>query len=293
MRFTLHNAEALAWMRGQKSASYHAVVTDPPFTSMEFDPANVAKLRAGRGGVWRKPPKLGGSQRAPLPRYTVMTAEDRRRLLEFMAAWYVEVARLLVPGGHAFVAAATATERYLFPPAEGSGLERRGTVARLVQTLRGGDRPKLAEEEFPDVCTSPRSAWEPWAIFRTPLSERTVAQNLRRHGAGALRRDADGLPFCDVIRSAPTGKAERALSPHPSLKPQRLMRRLVRASLPVVDRSGVGVGVVLDTFAGGGSTLAAAEYLGVESVGVELDASFYESARGGIVALSRLDLGSP
>jgi hypothetical protein len=26
---------------------------------------------------------------------------------------------------------------------------------------------------------------------------------------------------------------------------------------------------------------------------VELDASFYESARGGIVALSRLDLGSP
>jgi len=281
--FALHLAECLEWMRGQRARSFRAVVTDPPFTPLEFDAGNVAKLRAGRGGVWRQPPRLGGNPRAPLPRYTVMTPEDERRMRAFMALWYAEVARLLVPGGHAFVAASTATERLLFPPAEGSGLERRGAVARLVRTLRGGDRPKGAEAEFPGACTSPASGWEPWAIFRAPLSERTVAQNLRRHGAGALRRLADGRPFCDVIPCAPAGKKERALSPHPSLKPQRFVRRIVRAALPL------GRGLVLDPFAGGGSTLAAAERLGADSVGVEMDEVFCAMARAGVPALARFD----
>lgn len=283
MTFALHRAECLGWMRGQPPRSFHAVVADPPFTPLEFDAGNVAKLRAGRGGVWRQPPRIGGNRRAPLPRYTVVTPEDERRMRAFMAEWYVEVARLLVPGGHAFVAASTATERLIFSPADGSGLERRGVVARLVRTLRGGDKPKGAEGEFPDVCTTPRAAWEPWAVLRAPLSERTVAQNLRRHGAGALRRLADGRPFCDVIPCAPAGKKERALSPHPSLKPQRFVRRIVRAALPL------GRGLVLDPFAGGGSTLAAAERLGADSVGVEMDEVFCAMARAGVPALARFD----
>ncbi len=105
-------------------------------------------------------------------------------------------------------------------------------------------------------------------MCRKPL-EGTAAQNLKRWGTGGLRRVSATQPFKDVIVSAPTGRAERALAPHPSLKPQAFLRQLVRAALPL------GVGIVYDPFAGSGSTLAAAQAVGYHAVGTERDAQYY------------------
>jgi site-specific DNA-methyltransferase (adenine-specific) len=88
-----------------------------------------------------------------------------------------------------------------------------------------------------------------------------------------------------VIRSAPTHASERRLAPHPSLKPQRFLRTLVRGVLPL------GAGIVLDPFAGAGSTLAAAEAVGYASVGVERDARYFAVARAAIPRLAALDDG--
>jgi len=71
------------------------------------------------------------------------------------------------------------------------------------------------------------------------------------------------------------------------LKPQSFLRQLVRASLPL------GEGVVLDPFAGSGSTLAAANFVGYESVGVEKDPVYAKMAAQAIERLSRLDLVDP
>jgi site-specific DNA-methyltransferase (adenine-specific) len=76
-------------------------------------------------------------------------------------------------------------------------------------TMRGGDRPKNAHEEFTDVSVMPRSQWEPWLLFRKPLEGR-VQDNLRKWGTGGLRRISPEQPFGDVIRSAPTRVAERS-----------------------------------------------------------------------------------
>ena len=76
-------------------------------------------------------------------------------------------------------------------------------------------------------------------------------------------------PFGDVIPSAPTRAQERELAPHPSLKPQAFLRQIVRAVLPL------GEGVILDPFAGAGSTLAAANAVGYGSVGVEKDRNYF------------------
>ena len=88
-------------------------------------------------------------------------------------------------------------------------------------------------------------------------------------------------PFGDVIPSAPTRKNERALAPHPSLKPQAFLRRVVRGALPL------GKGIVLDPFAGAGSTLAAAEAVGYRSIGIEKDSHYFEMAREAIPKLIR------
>jgi site-specific DNA-methyltransferase (adenine-specific) len=148
-------------------------------------------------------------------------------------------------------------------------------------TMRGGDRPKNAHTEFSDVSVMPRSMWEPWLLLREPLDGR-VQDNLRKWQTGGLRRVSDDKPFGDVIPSHPTRAAERSLAPHPSLKPQSFLRKVVRAVLPL------GAGTILDPFAGAGSTLAAANAVGYASVGVELDPHYVEMAVDGIPKLTAL-----
>ena len=160
-----------------------------------------------------------------------------------------------------------------------AGLELRGYIARQVMTMRGGDRPKNAHKEFEDVSVMPRSQWEPWVVLRTPLEGR-VQDNLRKWGTGGFRRPSKDRPFGDVIVSHPTPAHERKIAPHPSLKPQAFMRQLVRAVLPL------GKGRVLDPFMGAGSTMAAANAVGYESVGIELDEHFYDLACAAVEPLS-------
>jgi site-specific DNA-methyltransferase (adenine-specific) len=65
-----------------------------------------------------------------------------------------------------------------------AGFERRGEIIRLVRTLRGGDRPKLSENELSDMSVMPRSCYAPWGLYSKPLSEVRIAINLRKWGAG-------------------------------------------------------------------------------------------------------------
>ena len=127
----------------------------------------------------------------------------------------------------------------------------------------------------------PRSMAEPWLLFRKPLEGR-VQDNLRKWCAGGLRRLSKDNPFGDVIRSHPTGTKEKRLAPHPSLKPQAFLRQLVRASLPLQK------GIVLDPFAGSGSTLAAANHIGYQSIGVEWSSQYVNLAEKALPELEAI-----
>ena len=154
-----------------------------------------------------------------------------------------------------------------------------------MQTLRGGYKPKGAEDDFPDVSVMPRSCWEPWGLFRKPFAG-TVADNLRRWGTGGLRRVSATEPFKDVIVCSPTRGREKAMAPHPSLKPQRFLRQLVRAALPL------GIGILYDPFAGSASTLAAAEAIGYRALGTDRDEDYLEMGRKAFAGLAALP-GNP
>jgi DNA modification methylase len=69
-----------------------------------------------------------------------------------------------------------------------------------------------------------------------------------------------------VLKAKPVHTTERL---HPVDKPEALMRDLIAPTTP-------GGGVVLDPFAGGGSTLVAATTLGRKSIGVELEERYCE-----------------
>ena len=280
-----YEVDCLEWLPKQLDHSFHAVVTDPPYGMLEYTPEQMRKLRAGRGGVWRIPPAIGGHRRSPVPRFTILRDSDLAALYSFFNGWGRILFPKLVPGAHVLIATSPLFSHVISQAMVDAGYEKRGEIVRLTQTLRGGDRPKNAEREFPDVSVMPRSAWEPWVLFRKPC-EGTVAENLRKWRTGGLRREADG-PFRDVILSSPTRPEERRLAPHPNLKPQAFLRRIVRAMLPL------GEGIVLDPFAGSGSTLAACEAVGYKGVGVEIDAEYVTVAQRAIPLLSRISLPQP
>jgi len=274
----LYHADCFAWLQRQPPNSIHAVVTDPPYGLFEYTPEQQAKLRVGRGGVWRIPPSFDGAVRSPLPRFTVLSTQDLRTLDQFFHEWTRLLIPVLVPGANVVVASNPLLSFMVAGALARAGLERRGELVRLVMTMRGGDRPKAAHEEFSGVSVMPRSMWEPWLLFRKPIEGR-VQDNLRKWKAGGFRRPSEDRPFGDVIPSSPTHKSERVLAPHPSLKPQDFLRVVIRGVLPL------GEGVVVDPFAGAGSTLAAAEAVGYESVGVERDAYFFDLARKAVPKL--------
>ncbi len=281
MSYRTYLADAFAWLDTREENSIHAIVTDPPYGLKEYTEIEKTKLRNGRGGVWRIPPAFDGCKRSPLPRFTVLDESDIAALRSFFANFAKQAMRVLVPGGHIMIATNPLLSHYVYLPIMAAGFEKRGEIIRLVQTLRGGDRPKNAHKEFHDVSVMPRSGWEPWGLFRKPCEGR-VQDNLRKWGTGGLRRVSGKNPFLDVIQSAPARSEERKIAPHPSLKPQAFMRQLVRAALPL------GRGIILDPFMGAGSTIAAAEAVGYASIGIEKDSSYYSVATKSIPTLARL-----
>lgn len=269
----LIHADCFEWMARIPEDSIHAIVTDPPYGVKEYDLDQLTKRSNGKGGIWRIPPSFDGHSRAPLPRFTALNPRERGQLRQFFVEWAKLTVRILRPGGHLFLASNAFLSHFVFSALVEGGLEFRGEIIRRVRTLRGGDRPKNAEVEFPEVSSLPRGCYEPWGLFRKPMpAGMKVSDCLREYQTGGLRRRANGLPFEDVIDSERTPKTERQIANHPSLKPQSFLRQLVYAALPL------GIGTVADPFMGSGSTIAAASALGLAGIGVERYADYFALA---------------
>ncbi len=281
----LVHADCFDWLSDIPEDSLHAIVTDPPYGVKEYEQEQLTKRKNGSGGIWRIPPSFDGSVRAPLPRFTALNERERVQLSHFFQKWAELSYRALRPGGHILIASNAFLSQLVFSALVAKGLEFRGEIIRLVRTFRGGDRPKNAEEEFPQVSSLPRSCYEPWGLFRKPMPRNmTVSQCLRKFGTGGLRRPHPEQPFSDVITSERTSQVEREIANHPSLKPQSFMRQLVHAVLPL------GSGIIADPFMGSGSTVAAAEAMQLQCIGVERHLEYYELSKRAIPQLARLSV---
>lgn len=279
------HADCLEWLSRIPENSLHAIVTDPPYGVKEYDFDQIEKRANGNGGIWRIPPTFDGHHRQPLPRFTALNPKERKQIQTFFFQWAKVATHALRPGAHVFLATNAFLSQLVFSALVEGGLEFRGELIRFVRTFRGGDRPKNAEAEFPNVSSMPRSGYEPWGILRKPMPARMkVSDCLREYQTGGLRRTPDDKPFTDIIASGRTPQSEKKIAKHPTLKPQALLRKIVHAALPL------GVGVIADTFSGSGSTVAAAEAVGVSAVGVERFADYYEMSLEAIPQLAAIQV---
>lgn len=281
------HADCLEWLSRIEENSLHAIVTDPPYGVKEYDSLELEKRANGCGGIWRIPPSFDGHVRSPIPRFTALEEKDRKRITILFTEWTQLVMKVLRPGGHIFIATNSFIAPLLYEAMQIGGAEFRGQIIRLVRTLRGGDRPKNAENEFPEVSSLPRGCYEPWGIFRKPLYKKMkVSDCLKEFQTGGIRRLPNGKPFEDVIFSERTPRIEKSIANHPSLKPQSFLRKIVYAVLPL------GTGIIADPFMGSGSTIAAAEALGLNSIGIERYYDYYNMANKTIPKLSKISFSN-
>lgn len=132
--YDIVNGDAFAWLVSAKTNSVPAVVTDPPYGLIEYTPRELEKLRRGRWGVWRIPPSFDGHQRKPLPRFTVLTDEDRVRLHGFFHRLAQRLLPILVPGGHVFITTNPLVSDLVYEPFMSAGFEKRGEIIRVIYT---------------------------------------------------------------------------------------------------------------------------------------------------------------
>jgi hypothetical protein len=183
----------------------------------------------------------------------------------------------------------------------GIGSTTRETRLKASQiTAPASDRSR----PWQGYSTALKPAWEPIILAMKP-TDGTFAQNALRHGVAGLNVDGcriqDGTEtYVEKPEYAPNGRwpanvafdedaAEQLGKPcrffycakaskrdrgegnnHPTVKPTELMRWLVRmVKMP----SGT---LVLDPFAGSGSTLVAAKMEGVDCIGIEREAEYID-----------------
>jgi hypothetical protein len=125
------------------------VVTDPPYGFVEYQEDNLDQLESGRGGVWRIPPALNGINRAPVPRFTVLTDNEKVEMFTFFERWAKALYPVLVPGAHVCIARRPSWPTCLTPPSSTPGLSFEASLSGSSPPSGAATGPRMPKTNLP------------------------------------------------------------------------------------------------------------------------------------------------
>lgn len=237
---TLIHADARAAVRGIPPKTVDAVITDPPYGDFQNAPS------AGRNTEgWAEWDGTGVTFDPEFWRACLEASKPGAALLAFNTPRIVH--RM-----------ATAIEQ--------AGWEIKDGIVWHYKTGQ------------PRSPYSLKPSWEAIVVARRPLDTTTIGRNIQDWGVGGLfiaderERDPEGRWPTNIMTVPKPSPSEKLDNDHPTVKPEALMRKLVRLACPPD-------GVVLDPFLGSGTTAVAAKLEGRRCIGIETGAAYLEIAR--------------
>ena len=211
---------------------------------------------------------------------------DKKIPLEYqqwVASWANDWHRVLVDGASCFVFAGRRFAHRVVVAFEDVGFSFRDMLAwnkvnaafkaQRISKVYGRRNDFVNADKFADWRVGNlRPVFEPILWFVKPYQQGgTISDNMLRSGVGAYNLEAWNkyVKHGDNLIVAPNEHSDRGS--HPTQKPIKLLKALIE----LTTQKGQ---VVLDPFAGSGSTLVAAKELMREYVGFEISKEYYDNA---------------
>ncbi len=263
--------------------SISACITDPPYNyefvghKWDADEINRRTGRARANGSKILVKNIPyGSGLAGGVRNERWYERNQENILDYQSwclEWGKQVFRVLKPGGIIAVFNSTRTVAHVQVALEAAGFYARDCVVyRRPSGIPKGlnlsaklKQKKHAEYEiWKGWHSCLRNEWEAIAILQKPL-EQNYLNTFIKHEVGLFfTENADGSFQSNIIENIKKDK-EDEFNVHCTVKPLALMEKLVEMFVPPSCKH-----IVLDPFAGSGTTLLAAKNLGRSYIGIEI-----------------------
>lgn len=270
------------------SVSVHLILSDIPYgigvEDWDILHENTNSALAGSSPGQERAGAIFRRRGKPINGWSEADRAIPREYYEWCASWASEWFRVLVPGGTAFVFAGRRFAHRCICALEDAGFsfkdmlgwvrERAPHRAQRISVIfdRRGDR--VSSEKWAGWRVGNlRPLFEPILWLTKPYKiGTTIADNALNYGVGPFNED-ELLRYVsrpDNLLDCGFGPGEAGL--HPTQKPVKLMQALIA----LTTKPGQ---VVLDPFAGSGSTAVAARNLGRHFIAYEINADYAAIAR--------------
>jgi len=208
--------------------------------------------------------------------------KNRDNILEYeewCLEWAQELYRVCKPGATVLVFNSTRTiahvqvalekagfyARYIVVYRRSSGIPKGINMQRKLEQ-KGYENP----EELKGWHSCLRSEWEAICVLQKPL-QNNYTETLLEHGTGLFYTEMEDGGFrSNILENIKRDKAPE-YNIHCTVKPLALMTKLVEIFVPKTEGS-----IVIDPFAGSGTTLVAAKMFGLNYIGIEVEPSYID-----------------
>jgi site-specific DNA-methyltransferase (adenine-specific) len=207
---------------------------------------------------------------------------NRNNVLEYSdwcQQWGTELFRICKPGATVAVFNSTRTVAHVQVALEAAGFYARDIVVyrRPSGIPKGVNLKKqlsktayVSEDSIDGLHSCLRNEWEAICVVQKPLVN-NYAQTFVKYGTGLFYTDTDNKGFrSNILENIPRDKAKE-FNVHCTVKPIALMKELVDIFVPKDNNS-----ILIDPFAGSGTTLLAATMAGVDSIGIEIEPAYLD-----------------
>lgn len=196
---------------------------------------------------------------------------------QWCAEWGQALFRVCKPGAVVAVFSSTRTFAHVQVALEEAGFYARDCLVyrRHSGIPRGLNLKKKLEkvgradaEQWDGWHTCFRNEWEAIAILQKPLINNYI-ETIQKSGLGPFKTiNSDGSFQSNILEGFSKGEGE-SFDTHCTIKPLGLIRKLIQFFLPRSSQN-----IILDPFAGSGTTLVAAKQLGFPYIGIEIESSY-------------------